>query len=107
MSLGRFTPLGWTQGLLAILAGLIASFFLFGFFSPYWRVADQDILLIFDAFLQNDGLPRQVDFHPVHLIADLAAVGFDVAEGGLVALAGGVLGYFLEADGFEKRSELR
>ena len=28
MSLGRFTPLGWTQGLLAILAGLIASFFL-------------------------------------------------------------------------------
>jgi hypothetical protein len=45
MSLGRFTPLGWTRGLLAILAGLIVSFFLFGFFNPYWQVADQDILL--------------------------------------------------------------
>jgi hypothetical protein len=76
MSLGRFTPLGWTQGLLAILAGLIASFFLFGFFSPYWRVADQDILLIFDAFLQNDGLPRQVDFHPVHLIVAMLSATY-------------------------------
>jgi hypothetical protein len=32
MSLGRFTPLGWTRGLLAILAGLIVSFFLFRIF---------------------------------------------------------------------------
>ena len=68
MSLGRLTPLGWTRGLLVILAGLIVSFCLFRFFNPYWRVADQDILLIFDAFLQNDGLPRQFDFHPAHLI---------------------------------------
>jgi hypothetical protein len=61
MSLGRFTPLGWTRGLLAILAGLIVSFFLFGFFNPYWRVADQDILLVFDAFLQNGkrSIPRR------------------------------------------------
>ena len=76
MSLGRFTPLGWTQGLLAILAGLIASFFLFGFFNPYWRVADQDILLIFDAFLQNDGLPRQIDFHPAHLIVAMLSATY-------------------------------
>ena len=50
-------------------SSLSFCFFLFGFFNPYWRVADQDIiLLIFDAFLQNDGLPRQIDFHPAHLI---------------------------------------
>jgi hypothetical protein len=76
MSLSRLTPLGWTQGLLVILAGLIVSFFLFGFFSPYWRVADQDILLIFDAFLQNDGLHRQIDFHPAHLIVAMLSATY-------------------------------
>src|SRR5262245_8421248 len=78
MSLDRFTPLGWTQGLLAILAGLIVSFFLFGFFSPYWRIADQDILLVFDAFRQNDGLPRQIDFHPAHLIVAMLSATYRV-----------------------------
>ena len=81
MSLGRFTPLGWTRGLLAILAGLIVSFFLFGFFNPYWRVADQDILLIFDAFLQNDGLPRQIDFHPAHLIVAMLSATYRALHG--------------------------
>lgn len=81
MSLGRFTPLGWTQGLLVILAGLIVSFFLFGFFNPYWRVADQDILLIFDAFLQNDGLPRQIDFHPAHLIVAMLSATYRALHG--------------------------
>src|SRR4029078_1676147 len=81
MSLGRFTPLGWTRGLLAILAGLIVSFFLFGFFNPYWRVADQDLLLIFDAFLQNDGLPRQIDFHPAHLIVAVLSATYRALHG--------------------------
>ena len=65
--LQKLTPLGWTGGLLAILAGLIASFFLFGFWNPYWRTADQDILLVYDAFLQNAGVPREVVFSPAHL----------------------------------------
>jgi hypothetical protein len=81
MSLGRLTPLGWTWGLLAILAGLIVSFFLFGFFNPYWRVADQDILLVFDAFLQNDGLPRQIDFHPAHLIVAMLSATYRALHG--------------------------
>jgi hypothetical protein len=81
MSLDRFTPLGWTRGLLAILAGLIVSFFLFGFFNPYWRVADQDILLVFDALLQNDGLPRQIDFHPAHLIVAMLSVTYRALHG--------------------------
>ena len=76
MSLDHLTPLGWTQGLLAILAGVIVSFFLFGFFNPYWRISDQDILLIFDAFLQNDGLPRQIDFHPAHLIVTMLSATY-------------------------------
>jgi hypothetical protein len=81
MSLDRFTPLGWTQGLLVILAGLIVSFFLFGFFNTYWRVADQDILLIFDAFRQNDGLPRQIDFHPAHLIVAMLSATYRALHG--------------------------
>jgi hypothetical protein len=72
----RLVPLNWTPEILAILAGLIVSFFLFGFFSPYWRVADQDILLIYDAFLQNDGLPRQVTLHPAHLIVTALSATF-------------------------------
>src|SRR4029078_13129442 len=59
---------GETNGLPALPAGLIVSFFLFGFFNPYWRVADQDLPLIFDAFLQKDGLPPQIDFYPAPLI---------------------------------------
>ena len=81
MSLDRLTPLGWTHGLLAILAGLTVSFFLFGFFSPYWRIADQDILLVFDAFLQNDGLPRQIDFHPAHLIVSMLSATYRALHG--------------------------
>src|SRR6185312_5558257 len=81
MSLDRLTPLGWTKGLLTILAGLIVSFFLFGFFNPYWRVADQDILLVFDAFLQNDGLPRQIDFHPAHLIVAMLSATYRALHG--------------------------
>jgi hypothetical protein len=66
-SLHRLCPLSWTHGILAILGGLIVSFFLFGFWMPYWRIADQDILMIHDAFLQNQGLPRMVTIHPAHL----------------------------------------
>src|SRR4026209_2966966 len=81
MSLGRLTPLGWTQGLLVILAGLIVSFFPFGFSNPYWRVADQDILLVFDAVLQNAGLPRQIDFHPAHLIVAMLSATYRALHG--------------------------
>lgn len=81
MTFNRLTPLGWTPGILAILAGLVVSFFLFGFFNPYWRIADQDILIIFDAFLQNDGLPRQIDFHPAHLIVVMLSTSYRALHG--------------------------
>lgn len=66
-SLARLTPLGWRGSLVAIFGGLALSFFLFGFWNPYWRIADQDLLLIYDALLQNSGLPREVVYHPAHL----------------------------------------
>lgn len=66
-SLDRLLPLGRAGTFIAILGGLIFSFFVFGFWNPYWRIADQDILMIYDAFLQNSGLPREVVLHPAHL----------------------------------------
>ncbi|MEP7029752.1 MAG: hypothetical protein ABI830_02335 [Pseudolabrys sp.] len=74
--LQRLTPFGWNGTLLVCLGGMIVSFFLLGFWSPYWRMADQDILLIYDALLQNDNLPREIVFHPAHLIVVLLDVTF-------------------------------
>jgi hypothetical protein len=66
-SLDKLTPFGWAGSLLVILGGLIASFFAFGFWYPFWRIADQDILLVYDALLQNASLPREIVLHPAHL----------------------------------------
>jgi hypothetical protein len=66
-ALQKLTPLGWTGSLIAILGGLTVSFFLFGYWYPFWRVADQDVLLIYDILLQNSGLPREIVYHPSHL----------------------------------------
>ena len=66
-SLDKLTPFGWAGSLLLILGGLIASFFAFGFWYPFWRIADQDILLVYDALLQNASLPREIVLHPAHL----------------------------------------
>ena len=47
-------------GLLAgIIAGLLVSFLLFGFWWPYWRIADGDLWMVYEAFLLNDGLPQE------------------------------------------------
>ena len=44
-----FRRLCWSDpitGLSAIVIGLIASFFLFDFWYPYWRVADMDLMMV-------------------------------------------------------------
>jgi hypothetical protein len=66
-NLDRWTPFGRTWSLPVILGGLIASFLLAGFWYSYWRIADQDILLVYDALLQNASLPREIVLHPAHL----------------------------------------
>jgi hypothetical protein len=66
-ALERLTPLGWTGSLIAILGGLTASFLLFGYWYPFWRIADQDVLLIYDVLLRNSGLPREIVYHPSHI----------------------------------------
>ena len=53
----RLTFLGWRWGLAAIVAGLAVSFFLFGYALIYWRNADMDFMVIYNAFILNDGKP--------------------------------------------------
>jgi len=58
-----FIP-SWTGSLAAIVAGSIASFFLFGFFWPYWRIADMDLWMIYEGWLLADRAPQEWFDHP-------------------------------------------
>src|ERR1700742_1982327 len=54
----RLTFLGWRWGLAATVAGLAASFFLFGYALIYWRNADMDFMVIYNALVLNDDKPQ-------------------------------------------------
>jgi hypothetical protein len=57
-ALDRLTFLGWRWGLTAIVAGMAASFALFGYALIYWRNADMDLMVIYNALVLNDGKPQ-------------------------------------------------
>lgn len=63
----RLTFLGWRWGLVAIIAGLALSFFLFGYAVIYWRNADMDFMVIYNAFAMNDGKPQHFFDHTAYL----------------------------------------
>src|SRR5882757_5107851 len=63
----RLTFLGWKKGLAAIVAGLATSFFLFGYALVYWRNADMDLMVIYNALVLNDGKPQQFFDHTAYL----------------------------------------
>ena len=63
----RLTFLGWRWGLTAIVAGLAASFFLFGYALIYWRNADMDLMMIYNALALNDGKPQLFFDHTAYL----------------------------------------
>jgi hypothetical protein len=63
----RLTFLGWRNGLAAIVLGLAASFFLFGYALVYWRNADMDFMVVYNALLLNDGKPQRFVDHPAYV----------------------------------------
>src|ERR1700722_10427714 len=63
----RLTFLGWRWGLAAIVAGLAASFFLFGYALVYWRNADMDFMGIYNALAMNDGKPQLFFDHTAYI----------------------------------------
>src|SRR5258706_1856585 len=63
----RLTLLGWRWGLAAIVAGLATSFFLVGYALIYWRNADMDFMVIYNALVLNDGKPQLFFDHTAYL----------------------------------------
>jgi hypothetical protein len=55
------------SSLCIISLGVIISFFLFGYWNPYWRNADMDFMIVYQAFLLNDGRPQDFFDHPGYL----------------------------------------
>jgi hypothetical protein len=74
----RLTFLGWRMGLAAIVAGLAASFFLFGYALIYWRNADMDLMVIYNALVLNDGNPQQFFDHTAYLTILLLKLWFQL-----------------------------
>ncbi len=63
----RLTFLGWWGGLAATLVGLAVSFALFGYAIIYWRNADMDFMVIYNALVMNDGKPQAFFDHTAYL----------------------------------------
>ena len=69
---------GWRGALAAILAGLVISFLLCGYWYPYWRIADMDITMAYQGFLVNAGYPQDFFDHPGHIAIILTASWFQL-----------------------------
>jgi len=63
----RLTPLGWTQHLVLVVVLIAASFFLCGYFVDYWRNADMDFVVVYNALAMNDGRPQAYFDHPAFI----------------------------------------
>lgn len=57
-ALTRLTPFGWSGGLAVIVVVLAVSFLFAGYFSIYWRTADMDFMVVYNALVMNDGKPQ-------------------------------------------------
>jgi hypothetical protein len=77
----RLTLLGWRWGLAAIVAGLAASFFLYGYALIYWRNADMDFMVIYNALVLNDGKPQLFFDHTAYLTILSLKVWYQLLHG--------------------------
>jgi hypothetical protein len=80
-ALAPLTFLGWWAGLAAIVASLAASFFLYGYAVVYWRNADMDFMVIYNALALNDGKPQQFFDHTGYLTMLIVKVWFEILHG--------------------------
>src|SRR5882757_9101719 len=77
----RLTFLGWRNGLAAIVLGLAASFFLVGYAVVYWRNADMDFMVVYNALVLNDGKPQQFFDHTAYLTILSVQLWFKLLHG--------------------------
>jgi len=80
-ALTRLTILGWRGGLAAIVAGLAASFLLYGYALVYWRNADMDFMVIYSALALNDGKPQQFFDHTGYITILSVKAWFELLHG--------------------------
>src|SRR5882724_3081983 len=74
----RLAFLGWRWGLTAIVAGLATSFLLFGYALIYWRNADMDFMVIYNALALNDGKPQLFFDHTAYITILSAKLWFQL-----------------------------
>src|SRR5712671_4565719 len=77
----RLTFLGWRWGLAAIVAGMAASFLLFGYALIYWRNADMDFMVIYNALVLNDGKPQLFFDHTAYITILSLKLWFQLLHG--------------------------
>lgn len=63
----RLVKFNWTGQFIVTFAGMIASFLIAGFWYPYWRIADMDFWVVYNALLLNAHLPQEYFDHPGYL----------------------------------------
>ena len=63
----RLVPFNWGAELLVFCVGMLVSFLVAGFWYSYWRVADMDFWVVYNAFLLNEPLPQEYFDHPGYL----------------------------------------
>ncbi len=80
-ALERIGRPGWRNGLAGIVLGLAISFFLFGYALVYWRNADMDFMVIYNALLLNDNKPQQFFDHPAYITIVSVQLWFKLLHG--------------------------
>ncbi|WP_052523517.1 hypothetical protein [Bradyrhizobium sp. STM 3809] len=65
--LDRLTPFGWRGGIAVALLLSLVSFLAAGYFTVYWRNADMDFMVIYNALAMNDGGAQVFFDHPAYL----------------------------------------
>ena len=63
----RLVRFNWPGQFLVIFAGMLFSFLIAGFWFPFWRIADMDMFVVYNAFLLNAHLPQAFFDHPGYL----------------------------------------
>ncbi len=80
-ALRQLTILGWSGGLVAIVAGLAASFLLYGYALIWWRNADMDLVMVCNALALNDGKPQLYFDHTGYITILSVKVWFQLLHG--------------------------
>ncbi len=63
----RLVRFNWPGQFVVTFAGMTVSFLVAGFWYPYWRIADMDFFVVYNAFLLNAHLPQEYLAHPAYL----------------------------------------